>query len=146
MNCYNFELLVNDILNQCGFKSSKPTTKNNDGGIDIIAKVSVLGEKSIPVVVQCKEYYEDYKVTLKEMNEFIGCDKPSRAVMIYVTSNTFTEPALLRAEKENVITIDKNELITLLIKHEIGCKYDDKVNDYNLDQDYFDSLYEVDRD
>ena len=116
-----FEQVVVDLMVAMDYGVGQTTRYVGDGGIDGIIDEDELGLSKI--YLQAKRYSEG-KVQEKEMRDFVGAlgDKPvSKAV--FITTSAFSDKAiaLARNAKHHIVRlIDGQELIELMIKHNLG--------------------------
>lgn len=95
-----FEELVASILNDMGL-DVQLTKATRDGGSDIIASIKN-SLTSILILVECKRYTPDNKVSVGIIREVAGVHtfrKPEKSII--VTTSTFTKSAIKEAELLN---------------------------------------------
>ncbi len=115
MSGFEFEEFVGSILSNLGYKSCT-TKKSGDFGVDIILEKD---EKKI--IVQTKRYSK--KVSVGAIQEI------STAQNFYgiynawvVTNNYFTESAIKLAESNHIKLVNRDELISLILKSKEASK------------------------
>jgi restriction system protein len=106
-----FETAVANLLSVHGFHA----VRNLGGSGDLAADIVCLDSQEARVVVQCKRYAPGNRVGSKDMQLFIGM-----AVLhheadygMYVTTSTFTQPAIELAEIHGIELIDGSRLVEM---------------------------------
>lgn len=110
-----FEWLIDELYKEMGY-DTKLTASSYDGGIDIIAEKSDIGQKEI-TLVQCKRCKSNIGVrTVRELGGVVAHKKATKGVI--VTTAHFTREAL-KYSKENpsIELIDYPNLNRLLNIH-----------------------------
>lgn len=109
-----FERAIATLLNDMGYRNAKAIGGAGDLGADVTC-VDGEGRK---VVVQCKRYSENNKVTSKEAQLFIGMivTEHHADIGIYATTSTFTKPAYDLLTRHGIKVWDGNKLADLLRK------------------------------
>jgi restriction system protein len=104
-----FELLVRDILNAQGF-NLRHQGGSGDRGIDLVGT----RPDGVPVIVQCKQYALNRKITGPDIRSFLGAmSQHSIARGLYVTTCTFTQEAQVAAKAGGVTIVDGQRLTRL---------------------------------
>ncbi|HEX8270810.1 MAG TPA: restriction endonuclease [Flavobacterium sp.] len=113
-NPYEFQDLVAALLSGMGYSVSSIAQRGADGGIDIIAFTDPLGTKQPRIIVQVKHKPND-AISSDEIQKLAGTLKRNSDVGIFVTSGTFSKPAVkeARESREHIELIDFNRFITL---------------------------------
>lgn len=113
-NPYDFQDLVAELLRAMGYYISEIAKRGPDGGIDIIAYTDPLGTSQPRIIVQVKHRPND-SISSDEVQKLAGTLKRNTDVGIFVTSGTFSKPAIkeARESREHIELIDFNRLITL---------------------------------
>jgi restriction system protein len=113
-NPYEFQDLVAGLLIAMGYYISDIAQRGPDGGIDIIAFTDPLGTKQPRIIVQVKHRPND-NVSSDEVQKLAGTLKRNTDVGIFVTSGTFSKPAVkeARESREHIELIDFNRLTSL---------------------------------
>ena len=119
-----FERLAKILLSKLNFDDLVVTPRTRDQGIDILG-VMKEGDGIVcrPVLVQCKRYKPDNKVTPKEIRDFRGTVQGRSADAIFITSGTYTDEAHKEALREGAIRInlvDGEQLAHMLKKAGLG--------------------------
>lgn len=99
-----FELFVAQLLRDLGYQHVKHTGGPGDLAVDILCRN---GEGRL-VAVQCKRYAPDHHVGSPEVQQFIGMITVHHHADrgIYVTTSSFTQPAVNLAKQHDVTLID----------------------------------------
>lgn len=113
-NPYEFQDLVAELLKAMGYYISEVAKRGPDGGIDIIAYTDPLGTKHPRIIVQVKHRPND-AISSDEVQKLAGTLKRNTDVGIFVTSGTFSKPAIKEARdsREHIELIDFERLISL---------------------------------
>lgn len=128
INPYEFQDIVKTLLKAMGFHVDFIAGKGADGGIDIIAYKDPLGVEKPRIKVQVKNYNQSNKVTVNPVKELKGMLNANEHVGLFVTSGYFTNEAIKFARQSDVHIrlIDRNEFISLWIKHYPSMNEDEK--------------------
>lgn len=113
-NPYEFQDLVAELLRAMGYFISEVAQRGPDGGIDIIAFTDPLGTKQPRIIVQVKHRPND-NISSDEVQKLAGTLKRNTDVGIFVTSGSFSKPAVkeARESREHIELIDFNRLTSL---------------------------------
>ncbi|WP_407517512.1 restriction endonuclease [Elizabethkingia anophelis] len=113
-NPYEFQDLIAELLKAMGYYISDVAKRGPDGGIDIIAYTDPLGTSQPRIIVQVKHRPTD-SVSSDEIQKLAGTLKRNSDVGIFVTSGTFSKPAIKesRESREHIELIDFERLISL---------------------------------
>ena len=138
-----FEQLVIELLLAMGYGGSRKEAgqavgKSGDGGIDGIIKEDRLGLDVI--YIQAKRW--DGVVGRPEVQKFAGALQGQRARKgIFITTSSFTKEAVAFAAAidSKIILIDGEELVGLMIDHNIGVTPVVVFEIKRIDTDYFTS-------
>jgi HJR/Mrr/RecB family endonuclease len=107
-----FELAVGALLTELGFRSVERVGKPGDLAADLRCR----DRKGRSVVVQCKRHAPGIKVGSREVQSFIGMasvhHRSDRG--IFVTTSTFTIPAIDLAKQHDIQLVDGATLERLL--------------------------------
>lgn len=117
-----------DILQSCG--------KSGDGGIDGIINQDVLGLDQIHI--QAKRYKSDNIVQVGALRDFCGAlygKKNPKGV--FITTSSFTRPAIEFAQDNDLILIDGRKLTKLMLEYNIGVQVKDVIEIKKIDNDFF---------
>ncbi|MCG2612376.1 Mrr restriction system protein [Flavobacterium sp. SM15] len=124
-NPYEFQDLVAELLRAMGYHISDVAQRGPDGGIDIIAYTDPLGTRQPRIIVQVKHRPND-NVSSDEVQKLAGTLKRNSDVGIFVTSGSFSKPAIkeARESREHIELIDFERLTSLW--QEYYAKMDDE--------------------
>ena len=138
-----FERLIVKLLLAMGYGSSEDNSgrivgQSGDGGIDGIIDQDALGLDR--VYVQAKRYGLENAVSEPEIRAFtgsLGAAKASKGV--FVATSYFTQPARSFAERHpfRIVLIDGAQLVTLMIRHNVGVRIDETLYLKKVDEDFF---------
>ena len=118
--------------------SGRIVGQSGDGGIDGIIDQDALGLDR--VYVQAKRYGLENAVSEPEIRAFtggLGAAKASKGV--FVATSYFTQPARSFAERHpfRIVLIDGAQLVTLMIRHNVGVRIDETLYLKKVDEDFF---------
>ncbi|MDG1702551.1 MAG: restriction endonuclease [Opitutae bacterium] len=136
MNPYQFETLVNDLLEAMGYGSVESTSKSNDGGIDGVVNQDKLGLEKI--YVQAKRYNQG-KVHETSIRDFIGAMSGDTHKGIFVTTSDFDQKAQQKAKDAHhkIILINGLQLCDLMYQYEVGVQKKKTLLIKSIDVDYW---------
>lgn len=132
-----FERIVLDLMEKMNYGTGSMTKLSHDGGIDGIINEDELGLQKI--YLQAKRYSEN-KVNEREIQNFVGalgCSIVSKGV--FITTSFFDERAKRKAESAQgkvVRLIDGDELVTLMIRYNLGVQTKRTYTIKRVDEDY----------
>ncbi|MBP8791855.1 MAG: restriction endonuclease [Lutibacter sp.] len=134
---YYFEKVILILLNKMGYGDFIETSKSGDGGIDGIINEDKLGLDKI--YIQAKRYGGS-KVRETEIRNFIGAMSGDTNKGIFVTTSTFHEGAIKKANdaRHTIILIDGEKLVDLLHEFNVGVQIKSTYEVKELDLDFFD--------
>lgn len=138
MTAERFEVLVGELLSALGFEEEtiEVTSHHNDGGIDVRGVLNVAGITKINAAVQAKCWKPN--VGAPVVQNLRGALTVHEQGIIITTSN-FSKGAIAEATapgKVPISLIGGNELVELLLKHNIGVTKDQHVV-YSLDENWW---------
>ena len=136
-----FEELVLDLLFKMGYCSSRADAeavgRSGDGGIDGIIKQDKLGLDLI--YVQAKR--ESNNVNVSKVRDFTGAlDSKGAQKGIFITTSDFTRNAKKFVEElsaKRIILIDREQLVQLMIDHNLGISLGNFYQLKDVDVAYF---------
>lgn len=137
-NPYYFEKIVLKLFKKMGYGDFEETTKSRDGGIDGIINQDQLGIEKI--YIQAKRYSDGNKVREPEIRNFIGAMSGDVSKGIFVTTSFFDDSAVRKAKdarNHKIILIDGSQLVSLMIKHNIGVQIKNTYEVKEVDEDFF---------
>jgi restriction system protein len=128
-----FERLIVQLLLAMGFGST---------AIDAGRAIGRAGDDGLDrVYIQAKKYKADLSVGPAAIREFSGSLELHKASKgIFVTTSTFTKSATETAERlgKRIVLIDGNYLGQLMIRYNVGCRVEERLEIKRLDEEFFD--------
>lgn len=137
-NPYFFEKIVLRLFKKMGYGDFEETPKSRDGGIDGVINQDQLGLEKI--YIQAKRYADGNKVREPDIRNFIGAMSGDVSKGIFVTTSFFDDSAVRKARdarNHKIILIDGNQLVSLMIKHNIGVQITNTYEVKEVDEDFF---------
>ena len=133
---YYFEKVILQLLNKMGYGEFIETSKTGDGGIDGIINEDQLGLAKI--YIQAKRYNEN-KVREKDIRNFIGAMSGDTSKGVFVTTSTFDEAAVKKAEEahHSIKLIDGKKLVNLMFEFGVGLQISNRYVIKEIDEDFF---------
>ncbi|HPQ35567.1 MAG TPA: restriction endonuclease [Tenuifilaceae bacterium] len=115
---YDFQDMVAILLEAMGYFISFVSPQGKDGGIDILAYTDPLGVKLPRIIVQVK-HRPDSSISSDDIQRLAGTMKRPSDVGIFVTSGTFSKPAIMeaRSSDKHIELIDFDRFIELWQEH-----------------------------
>ena len=109
-----FEELIARLYNNLGYDVTvTPVTR--DGGADVVARLSLPGQKPLVSVVECKRYSPGNSVGVDIVQRLYSAMQPFGAERgVVVTTSRFTEAARKLAHSLPIHLVDREELLRLL--------------------------------
>ena len=125
-------------MGYCGSRADAETVgRSGDGGIDGIIKEDKLGLDLI--YIQAKR--ESNNVNVSKVRDFTGAlDSKGARKGIFITTSGFTQPAKKFVEEvtsKRIILIDRQQLVQLMIDHNLGISLGDFYQLKEVDMAYF---------
>jgi restriction system protein len=136
---FYFEHVVLKLFQAMGYGDFVITKKSGDGGIDGIINQDHLGLEKI--YIQSKRYGEGNKVREPLIRDFIGAINSETKKGIFVTTSTFDDSAIKKANDAHHLVlklIDGRQLVDLMYKYNVGTQVKDTYNVKQIDEDFFD--------
>ena len=138
------EQVVIDLLIAMGYGGGdaargRVTGRPGDGGIDGTIKEDPLGLDE--VYVQARRYADGNSVGGAALREFVGAlDTKNVTKGVFVTTSKFTSEARDHAaqSQKRIVLIDGEELVRLMVQHDIGVRVQACYKLKRIDEDYFD--------
>jgi restriction system protein len=140
-----FERLVVRLLIVMGYGGSTAkagsalvTGKPNDGGVDGLIDQDALGLDR--VYVQAKRYADGNTIGSGAIRDFFGAlDSFKASKGMFITTSTFSPAASQTASglSKRIVLIDGQQLVRLMIQHNVGCRIDDTLYIKSMDEDFF---------
>lgn len=140
-----FESLVVQLLIAMGYGGSindldrALVGRSGDGGVDGVIDQDPLGLDRI--YVQAKRYAEDNNVGASAIRDFFGSlDRFKATKGLFVTTSSFSASARETADllSKRIVLIDGQQLARLMIRHEVGCRVEERLAIKKLDEEFFD--------
>jgi restriction system protein len=131
-----FENLVQSLLDEMGLEQTSVTTYSGDGGIDIRGVLNAENLSKINVAVQTKRWKGN--VGPKVVRELRGSLKVHEHGIV-ITPSDFTSSAKVESDeagKTRISLINGEELVELLIHHQVGVKQEEYTISV-LDEEYW---------
>jgi restriction system protein len=131
-----FENLVQTLLDEMGLEQTSVTTYSGDGGIDVRGVLNAENLSKINVAVQAKRWKGN--VGPKVVRELRGSLKVHEHGIV-ITPSAFTISAKAESDeagKTRISLINGDELVELLIQHQVGVKQE-KYTIPVLDEEYW---------
>ena len=137
------ERVVIDLLTKMGYGGGDAsrgfvTGGPSDGGIDGTIREDVLGLDE--VYVQTKRYAEGHAVGASDLRNFAGAiDAAGTNKGIFVTTARFSGSAkeYVKRSPKRIVLIDGEELVRLMIRHDVGVRVQTVYKTKKVDEDYF---------
>jgi restriction system protein len=131
-----FESIVLDLLSKMGYGQGKVTGRSGDGGIDGFINQDSLGLEKI--YFQAKRFTGDTKVTASMVRDFVGSLTLKNVVKgVFITSTDFPKDSEQVVSSRNIVLINKDKLLQLMIKYNVGVSVEKVYEVKRLDSDYF---------
>jgi len=133
---FYFEKVILVLLKKMGYGDFIETSKTGDGGIDGIINEDKLGLDKI--YIQAKRYGEN-KVREKDIRNFIGAMSGDTNKGVFVTTSSFDNGAVIKAQSANhtIILINGSKLVDLMHEFNVGIQVKNIYEVKELDEDFF---------
>lgn len=140
-----FENLIVDLLLVMGYGSrrrdlSPRLGRSHDGGVDGLISQDELGLEVI--LIQAKRLKPNSNVSVSQVRDFAGSLDSRRASKgVFVTTGSFTIPARMVVQdiSRRIVLINGKELVSLMVRHNLGAKTTKTYVFKSLDLNYFSS-------
>jgi restriction system protein len=138
-----FERLIVSLLLNMGYGGSaadagRAIGRSGDDGVDGVIDQDALGLDR--VYVQAKRYKQGNNIGSSAIRDFFGSlDRHKAAKGLFVTTSTFSPSARETAEmlSKRIVLIDGDQLTTLMIRHNVGCRVEETLHIKKIDEDFF---------
>lgn len=138
-----FERTIVTLLLAMGYGGSSEEAgraigQSGDDGVDGVIDQDPLGVDQI--YVQAKRYAEFSAVGPAAIREFFGSLSLKKAQKgIFVTTSSFTKSAIETASQigGRIVLIDANELGSLMVRYNVGCRDQQLLHIKRIDEDFF---------
>lgn len=127
MDPADFEELLGRLLAEMGFDEIEVTRYHGDKGIDLRGTLSISGGIEVKMAIQAKRWKNP--VQAPEVQKVRGATSANERGML-ITTSKFSPGARAEAEREGftpVGLIDGEELIGLMVRHQLGVRRENQV-------------------
>ena len=93
------------------------------------------------IYVQAKRYASDNNVGASAIRDFFGSlDRFKATKGLFVTTSSFSSAARETADllSKRIVLIDGPQLARLMIRHDVGCRVEERLTIKKLDEELFD--------
>lgn len=120
-----FEIAVADLLTSQGYMNVRRVGGAGDLSVDLTGRTPA----GLSVAVQCKRYIPEIRVGSPEIQKFIGMTTTHHRVDrgVFVTTSSFTKPAIDLAKKHKIQLIDGIALAEMLLARSPTTKEEDEL-------------------
>ncbi len=135
---YYFQSVILVLFQKMGYGDFIETPKSGDGGVDGIINEDQLGIEKI--YIQAKRYKDGNKVREPDIRNFIGAMSGDVRKGIFVTTSSFDNGAITKAQNDRnhtIILVDGDKLVELMIKFGIGVQIQKSYEVKTIDEDFF---------
>jgi restriction system protein len=138
-----FERLIVRLLLSMGYGGSvaeagRALGRSGDDGVDGVMDQDALGLDR--VYIQAKRYAIGNNIGSPAIRDFFGSlDRHKATKGLFVTTSIFSTAARETAEflSKRIVLIDGEQLATLMIRHNVGCRVEDTLYIRKIDEDFF---------
>jgi restriction system protein len=138
-----FERLIVSLLLSMGYGGSvadagRALGRSGDDGVDGVIDQDALGLDR--VYVQAKRYSNGNNIGAGAIRDFFGSlDRHKAAKGLFVTTSAFSPSARETSDflSKRIVLIDGDQLTTLMIRHNVGCRIEDTLHIKKIDEDFF---------
>jgi restriction system protein len=139
-----FERLIVDLLLSMGYggsradKAGRKLGRSGDDGVDGVIDQDALGLDR--VYIQAKRYASGNNIGSGAIRDFFGSlDRHKASKGLFVTTSAFSFSAKETADflSKRIVLIDGEQLATLMIQQNIGCRIEDTLYIKKLDEEFF---------
>jgi restriction system protein len=138
-----FERAIVTLLLAMGYggtakEAGRAIGRAGDDGVDGVIDQDMLGLDR--VYVQAKRYQRDSAVGPAAIRDFFGSLDMHKATKgLFVTTSTFSKAASETAERlgKRIVLIDGPLLASLMIRFNVGCRSEEKIEIKRLDEEFF---------
>ncbi len=122
MDWADFEELIARLLGEMGFEEIEMTPKRRDGGIDVRGPLVVAGAIRVRIAAQVKRWQRNiHAPVVQQVRGSLGAHEQG----LIITTSGVSEGAKEEARRPDaapVALIDGEQLVALLIEHEVGVR------------------------
>jgi restriction system protein len=138
-----FERLMVNLLLSMGFGGSvsdagRALGRTGDDGVDGVIDQDALGLDR--VYIQAKRYASGNNVGSGAIRDFFGSlDRHKASKGLFVTTSGFSPSAVETAQylSKRIVLIDGDQLAKLMIRYNVGCRVEQRLEIKKIDEDYF---------
>jgi len=138
-----FERLLVSLLLSMGYGGStahagRALGRSGDNGVDGVIDQDALGLDQ--VYIQAKRYKDGNSIGAGDIRDFFGSlDRHKATKGLFVTTSTFSPAAQETAAflSKRIVLIDGDQLATLMIRHNVGCRIEDTLYIKKVDEEFF---------
>lgn len=112
--------------------------RTGDDGVDGVVDQDALGLDR--VYVQAKRYAQGNNVGSGAIRDFFGSlDRHKANKGLFVSTSSFSNSAIETAQylSKRIVLIDGEQLATLMMRHNVGCRVESTLEIKKIDEDYF---------
>lgn len=116
---FDFEVLISLLLTKMGYQDVEVTTRGNDNGIDVIAKIEI-GTSMMKEIIQVKRWKKNVqRPTLDQLRGVLSTSNAIKGSII--TTSDFSSGCYENAKSDHSVNLINGEkLINFLLKYEVG--------------------------
>jgi len=118
----DFEELIAQLLGEMGYEDIEMTPKQGDGGIDVRGTLVVAGAIRVRIAAQVKRWKRNIQApVVQQVRGSLGAHEQG----LIITTGGFSKGARKEARRPDaapVALIDGDQLVDLLIQHELGVR------------------------
>jgi restriction system protein len=138
-----FERLMVNLLLRMGYGGSaadagRALGRSGDDGVDGVIDQDALGLDR--VYIQAKRYAAGNNIGPGAIRDFFGSlDRHKATKGLFVTTSSFSSSARETAEflSKRIVLIDGEQLTTLMIRYNVGCRVEESLDIKKLDEEFF---------
>jgi restriction system protein len=138
-----FERLIVSLLLSMGYggtaaDAGRALGRSGDDGVDGVIDQDALGLDR--VYIQAKRYAEGNNIGPGAIRDFFGSlDRHKATKGLFVTTSTFSPSARETSEflSKRIVLIDGEQLTTLMIRYNVGCRVEEVFHIKKVDEDFF---------
>lgn len=123
LSATGFEKVCRELLRESGFENVEITGGSADEGIDGFGTLEINPFVSFKVIFQCKRYKEGNTVTRAQVGDFRNAMIGRAEKGIILTTSTFTNAAILEANRDGapkIELVDGSMLVKMFERVELG--------------------------
>jgi restriction system protein len=141
-----FERLIVNLLLSMGYggsradKAGRTLGRSGDDGVDGVIDQDALGLDR--AYIQAKRYAAGNNIGSGAIRDFFGSlDRHKASKGLFVTTSAFSSSAKETAEflSKRIVLIDGDQLASLMVQQNIGCRIEDTLHIKKLDEEFFEA-------